>query len=457
MESVELRNNKLNLVRELSFTDSSTVCHSGILKIWSLGGKMKHQIKIGWKMWATLSITSIVPTLFAWADCDQFQHPQDVLNCTLKQSPVVQQAEAKGVQGKSLTNIAEQRPNPEFDSNIAIGRSQGEGVLNSQVSLSHIFELGGKRGARIEKASAENEIISAEILKSKEETALTTVSVLYRLRQLKAEIATLDEALFTFSQIKNQLKSRPRLTPDQEVALATFQLVESDYRVRKNALTGDEQALIKFLGLATGKPFQVRSELLPQPKESWPDLNPTLEPKQLAGSDMNRLRAEVKHAEAELSLAQSASWPNLKVGPMFQAQTQGGISYQAYGLNLSVPLPLYQANGGGRAYSIAGLSRTEIILKTSGNQLAIEREQEITRYQAALKALQESGTLHDVEKKHQNIERLFKGGLIQSSMVIEAHRQIVELTRNVNEQELTAIRALWRIYAIEGRVLKEKI
>lgn len=392
-----------------------------------------------------------------WAACPGFQNSQDVLTCALNEHPAVQQAQAKSVQGKFLGEIASQRPNPELDGNTAFGRSQGADVLNGQITLSHIFELGGKRDARIEKAQADNQVISAEVLKAKELVALNTVTSLYRLRQIQVETAALEEALHTFSRIANQLKARPRLTPDQEVVMTTFQLIGSDYRLRKKALSGEEQALLKFVELSVGAPFEARSQLLPPVKEVWPEFDQKQNPAAFQGSDINRLKAELTAAEAERSLAQSASWPNLKIGPSVQAETQAGISYQAFGIGFSLPLPLYQANGGGRAYASKGILLAELTLATAGNQLLIERQQEIIRYQAALESMAESGTLRAVEKRHQNIERLFRGGLIQSSMVIEAHRQIVELTRNVNEQELIAIRSLWRVYAIEGRVLKEKI
>ena len=406
---------------------------------------------------AVAALLSCLSSGLAMAECEKPQSPQEILNCALKEHPLVQQARAQATQGGFLVDVAQQRPNPELDANTAIGRSQGDSVLNSQINLSHVFELGGKRSARIEKAKAEIEVITADVLKAKEVVALNTVSALFRLRQLQVEIATLDEALYTFSQIKGQLKSRPRLTPEQEVALATFQLIEGDYRLRKVALSGEEASLIRQIELSIGSPIEMTKSLMPEVKTDWPELTASAESSVFVGSHLNRLRAEVKVAESDLSLAQSAAWPNLKIGPMFQAQTQAGISYQAYGLGLSLPLPLYQTNPGGRAFAGSGLARAEVSLKTATNQLVTERNQEVIKYQAARRALQEAGALREVEKKHQNIERLFKRGLIQSNMVIEAHRQIVELTRDVNEQELIAIRSLWRIYAIEGRVLKETI
>ena len=60
-----------------------------------------------------------------------------------------------------------------------------------------------------------------------------------------------------------------------------------------------------------------------------------------------------------------------------------------------------------------------------------------------------------MEKKHKNMESLFERGLIQSSLIIEAHRQMADFTESVNEQELRAVEALWSIYALEGRIPQE--
>ena len=407
--------------------------------------------------WFLFVLSLILLTRLALADCQELASPQDILDCALTHHPSVQQVQARAAQGQSLEAVASQRPNPELDASTVFGSTQGLSVVNSQVVLAHTFELGGKRSSRIEKAQAEKEVITTEVLKAKEEVALSVVTALFRIRQLKTEIATLNEALYTFKQIKGQLKTRPKLTPEQRVALSIFKLAESDYTLRRTSLEGEERAVVKLLSLAIGKPISFKTELLPQAKERWPEIQESENTQEFSGSDISRLRAEVKSAQADLSLAQSDSWPNLKIGPEFQAQTQAGLSYQAYGVSLSLPLPLYQANGGGRRFAALGVEKAETALRASSDLLKTERNQQVAQYQAAVKALQQASTLREVEKEHQSVEDLFKVGLIQSSLVIEAHRQIVDLTRNVNEQELAAIRALWRIYAIDGRVLKEKL
>ncbi|MBI2707626.1 MAG: TolC family protein [Proteobacteria bacterium] len=393
----------------------------------------------------------------AYATCHEFKNSQDVLDCAFSSHPLVLAAKAKALQGEALEALASQRPNPEFDTNVAFGQSQGVAVVNSQTTLAHTFELGSKRGSRIEKAQAENEMISTDVLKAKEEVAQSVVPTLFRLRQVHGEIKTLDEAIETFSKILDQLKKRPRLTPEQRVAQSIFKLAQSDYQARKAALQGEALSLVKTIEIAIGQPFQGKDGFLPQRKNTWPEISELEDTQSFSGSNIRKLRAERKSAQADLSLAQSEAWPNLKVGPTFQTQTQAGISYEAYGLSLTVPLPLYQTNTGGRRFATLGVDKAETSLRTGSDILKNERDREVIQYQASLKALQNASTLYEVEKEHQKVEELFRIGLIQSSLVIEAHRQIVDLTKNVNERELEAIRSLWRIYAIEGRILKERI
>jgi cobalt-zinc-cadmium efflux system outer membrane protein len=45
--------------------------------------------------------------------------------------------------------------------------------------------------------------------------------------------------------------------------------------------------------------------------------------------------------------------------------------------------------------------------------------------------------------------------VVSSSLVIEAHRQLVDFTRQKHQSEMETVRSLWRIYALEGRLLAE--
>lgn len=402
-----------------------------------------------------IGIPVILGTHIALASqaCDSLNTPKDVLECALDSHPDLVRGKGSLKQAESLGDRAAQRPNPELSARSLFGKNEGESVTGHEVNLAHTFELGGKRSARIGKANAEKEQISSEFLKTKEEVYISISKTLYRIRQVHAEIRTIDEALNTFERIQKQFKVRPRLAPEQEVSLSVFQLAEGDYKLRKSTLESEENALERSLEVAIGKEFPHGKEsLLPMPQKGWPDLQ--IGSGEFKGSDFKLAISELKNAQAEMEIAKGASWPDLKLGPSVQSQSQGSNQYLTYGVNLTLPLPLYQANGGGRAVANAGLMRAEQSLELRKRELGQQRKILLNQYQKSSKALKESVSLTDIEKKHKSVERQFERGVISSSLVIEAHRQMVDFTKSQNELELNALESLWRLKALDGSLFE---
>lgn len=398
-------------------------------------------------------IASGAHAAFASQACDSLNTPKDVLECALDSHPDLVRGKGSLKQADSLEDQAAQRPNPELSARSLFGKNEGESVTGHEVNLAHTFELGGKRSARIEKANAEKAQISSEFLKTKEEVYISISKILYRTRQVHSEIRTIDEALNTFERIQKQFKVRPRLAPEQEVSLSVFQLAEGDYKLRKSALESEENSLERSLEVAIGKEFPHGKEtILPPPQKNWPDLQ--IGNGDFKGSDFKVAVSELKNAQAEMEMAKGASWPDLKLGPSLQSQSQGSNQYLTYGLNLTLPLPLYQANGGGRAVAAAGLMRAEQSLELRKRELGQQRKILFNQYQKSSKALKESASLSEIEKKHKSVERQFERGVISSSLVIEAHRQMVDFTKSQNEQELNALEAMWRLKALEGSLFE---
>ena len=52
---------------------------------------------------------------------------------------------------------------------------------------------------------------------------------------------------------------------------------------------------------------------------------------------------------------------------------------------------------------------------------------------------------------HKKIENLFLKGVVPSSLVIEAHRSLVDFEKARNDHELKAIGALFNIQIIDGQ------
>jgi hypothetical protein len=86
-----------------------------------------------------------------------------------------------------------------------------------------------------------------------------------------------------------------------------------------------------------------------------------------------------------------------------------------------------------------------------------EREEQKFRYEQALLSLSEIKSKEKIGAGHANLEKYFNAGLISAPLVIETHRQMIELIESTNDQELVAVDSLWRIYILDGTFLNQKI
>ena len=59
-----------------------------------------------------------------------------------------------------------------------------------------------------------------------------------------------------------------------------------------------------------------------------------------------------------------------------------------------------------------------------------------------------------IDKKHQEVERFFKRGIIQTGLIIEVHRQMVEFEISKSELEMEAIQSKLEIFRLNGNINK---
>ncbi len=383
--------------------------------------------------------------------CSSINTMKDLLLCAIENHPDLIRGKGSLKQADSLEYQASQRPNPELNVKSVYGKNRGDSVIGNEFNLAHTFEIGGKRAARIGKANAEKEQISSEFMKTKEDVYISVLKTLYRIRQVHSEMKALDEALDTFSKLKRMYKSRPRLAPEQEVSLSVFQLAEGDYKLKKSNLENEEYALERSVETAIGREFPHKDSLLPERKQDWPEYSRDGEFK---GSQIKLTQSELKNAQAEVELARSNSWPDLKIGPTIQSQTEGPHTYMTYGLNITLPIPVFQANEGGKAVAEAGFSRAEQNLDLRKKELNQEYKILQNQYQKSTKSLKESASLSEIERRHLAVDRQFARGVISTSLIIEAHRQMLDFTKTQNEQELMALEALLRLQVLHGTLFE---
>ncbi len=397
---------------------------------------------------------SMQPSLiFATDVCDQLNSYKNVLDCALENHPDLIRGKRALFQADSFEDKAGQIPNPELVMKVTRGNNLGDNLENNQFDLPFTIETGGKRSARIEKALAEKDQVASEFLKTKEEVYIFVLKTLHRIRQIHMEKGIMEEALQTFSTIQRQYKSRPKLVPEQAVSLSVFQLAEGDYKLRKTLLDTEENTLERSIEVATGKKFPHGSSILPERISNWPDFSSSFE---LKGSDIRLSQADFKIAQADLELAKSDSWPNLKIGPTVENLAEGPFTWWTYGFNLSMDLPLFHVNGGGRAVARAGLMKSERSLELRKMELNQLQNILLAQYKKSVNALKDSVSFSEVENKHKSVEKQFIRGVVPSSLVIEAHRQMVDYASNQNEQELIALGSLLKLKALEGSLFEIK-
>jgi outer membrane protein, heavy metal efflux system len=378
---------------------------------------------------------------------------QDILSCALRNHPDIQRARSQAARREALLRAAGQRFNPEVDAESSFSDEQD----HIQAAYLHTFELGGKRRQRLQEARAEGDALAIGLQKTQEEVALKTAASLYRLSHIQGELDAVQEALDTFGKIVKQYRSRPRLTPEQQVSLNVFLLAQGDYELRKSALLQDQRELKTYFDLATGLDFQMVLAARPGRKTDWPDLAAPQTSTGSASAAWREAQTAVALSEARLGMARSETWPDLKAGPLAEIESGQGQSNQAYGAALSLSLPLYQRNQDRRALAQAELQQAQAHFALRERELQAELAQRREIYALAVQSLKGTPPIPQMEKEHARAKSLFERGLVESSLIIEAHRQMADFTRSLNEQELRAIEALWSIYVLQGRVLQEKL
>ncbi|OUR95446.1 hypothetical protein A9Q84_16570 [Halobacteriovorax marinus] len=411
------------------------ICKKNLLRMISF----LFLIGLNSKVFATCNISSANEVL----DLIKKNHPGINLNNSSKKAIM------------NTIDVAKQRPNPEFDADYMKGDSIDGDVTTTSLSIKHTFELGGKRDSRVDVAKKYIEVSNNKLKGSNEDIIIDSVVKAYRLRQIYELLPVYDEAFGALSKILKTKKSRKSLSPEEQVESETLVLATNDYLLKIARLNAEKTHLSRHLSFFLGKSCAIPMKALPR------DVN--LSQKFLGDSGYNRYskllaaRNEVELASAKVALSNSKSLPDLKVGPAFENENINGRNFQSFGLVLSMDLPIFNTNKGGRAISNSELLTANMNLRNIEREASLDLQSWIDKYKAFSSSLKIITNRADLDRKHNRIEKLFKRGIISTAMVIESHRQLIEFANTRFEFELGAVEALWNIYKLNGTVLEKKL
>lgn len=396
-----------------------------------------------------LILTFLSASAYAGSECEKLGAPNDVLKCIVSNHAAIQVGKAQVNEVSLGVDVASQRPNPEFEFE---GTDQVGTGFTSEVSLLHTFELGGKRSARMRVAERERDLSKADLLSRQEQLTVQTVSNLYRLRQIDHELSIVEEIVSTFRKITKQYSRAGRLNPEDKMSKSVFSMALEENKLKRNSLVNEKQGILASIESGLGHKLTLGKNLLPKVKRDWPDISLG----ELSGSQIMKAKTELELSNATYNLEKSESWPNLSIGPKIEIENSGETETR-YGLALSMPLPLYQANGGGRAKSLAGVQRNQIKLRYTKTRLERQKQYLHEVYKRVSQGITKTLSNKQISLKHKDLHKMINRGVVSAPIVIELHRQIMDYYEKLHEQELEGVQALWQIAALEGRALKEEL
>jgi cobalt-zinc-cadmium efflux system outer membrane protein len=261
--------------------------------------------------------------------------------------------------------------------------STGEKGMDVAVGLVQPFELGGKRGARLEAARAG---LARETAHQRDmerlvlgEVAATFLRALHARERLLLARAAAEAALETAQSAQRRFEAGDVPVVDVHVA----RVASARARAEVASTEGEEAALLGELRVLLGLPAQqalaVRGEL--RALASQPVVPSTSSP---ARPDIAELEAELAQAEAALRLGKSAAWPDVSVGVRYQREADESAVLGT----LSVPLPIFSRGQEARVTGEARVRRLQGMLEAARLTRETQVESALAQYRKQQEAVE---------------------------------------------------------------------
>lgn len=359
-------------------------------------------------------------------------------------------SESDGVKkaGRSLQN-------PELSFETLQGRGLSGRTGTNRVAVSYPFEIFGQRAARIEKANAESDLLQIEGLKGTNRLVAAVALSLYRLKHIKEEISILDDALGTYANVISQLSARKVLGPDQDVTLGVFKLAVGDLSFKKSMLVVEGKKIYDFFSHIPELQTVQVDKMLPDHRKNWPKITP--KNSELSGWPIKQVESQLKLAEAEYNVTKAAAWPELKAGIIYDQAIDGALQNSQVGFGLTLPIPLLNWNAGNKQIAASAFQRAKVDRELAQVEVVNERTRTIEFYNSSVDTLKKSPNETEVVRRTKNLASKYSRGLITSSLLIEAHRQLFDFTTSQNEIERQTLESILKVYELDGVSVEEAL
>lgn len=376
----------------------------------------------------------------------------ELVKCAVNQSAEIEISKRQLNAASELKEVSQQWINPELDV-----ESISKGSQKSELTAGVLFtvDLSGRRSALQGEAKAEYEKTKTLSDMNTAQLKLDLILKLYKISHLKSEIKIEEEAVSTFARIISQFQKRSGLSPEQEVSQSIFRMAMSDHELNLATLNAELEQLTQDVSTSTNLEVDQVVKNLPTRKSNWPKVD---------ANSKSKDTPMVKIASSELKIAQSIKdrayaepWADLKIGPVVKQIKDENTSENFVGVGVTLPLPVFNWNGSGKKYGQQKVYEAELSLQLANKKAVLLRPQLTKKYENIVRVLSKTITSKTIEEKHSHSDRLFLRGLVPSSVVVEAHRQMIELEQKRNESEREAIETLGQIHILDNNFSEENL
>lgn len=387
---------------------------------------------------------------FAWAESASYSIPS-LLNRALERSPQLQAAgfETEALQAKA--HQAGRWENPSLE--VGLGKKvEPEGHTHfTSAALSQNISWPGRLGARQEAATNLAKIGTLDQAATAIEIKGQVLELIYAYQVASEKSLHGKERLDRFKTVESYLKGRTFAAPQKRAEAGIVRSKLLVLQKERRELESSEQAAWNKLNLYLG--FDKKIRISSPWYRSAPQFSlASLKEKAEAGNpDLQRQKLRVKAQESELSSSRKDAWPGFNLTGEFSRGT-GASPEKNYGLGLSIPLPIFNGNGGNIKAAEATKLAEESRLLWAQQKLSTSLQSAYEHYLAAAGSLTDLSPekMASQERDMKEVDQGFKRGQVDLITYLEADSQHFESLNAILDAQVDFLSALRELLFLAG-------
>lgn len=385
---------------------------------------------------------------------------EQVVSAVLKRNPELAfyEAEVRAAQGELRT--AKALPNPEASFGVGRKREREDGLSAEgkawSVSVSQPFEFPGRIALRKAIAGQKVAIAQAGLKQFRAALAARARTLGYKLLVANERAKAAERVADRGQELVSVLVQRD---PGGVAPLLETKIIEASViKLRREATKAatEAQAALFELNQLRGEPLSAglriaRTDVTLPLLPSVDELVATAVENNL---ELRMQKSELESQGFQVALSKNERWPSVSVAPYY-AEERAGSDERTFGLDVSVPLPLWNQNTGNIEAAAARRDQAQTSLLLT--QRRVERElrekafgyhlkmQEIARWRA--------NTVQELEDAAELGDRHYRLGAIPVSTYVELQEQYLEALGAIFEAKTEALENLHTIEVLTGSSL----